>query len=696
VTRNFQSGLLVGVLFTLADGGTVSAAPPANGELRMYGVLNAKDDHPDVLGWLPRQNWLWGVEVLPSATTESVRSLRSRGLHIVVELLAHPATRARHAAHKRTAVPDAATQLSRLIDASGGDLIWEPLLEDDSAGVAFPQQFLRARPRTHAEAKRLLDGYLDEALRPDPPLPAVHRWGVCGYATSAHAFAAHGLDCVLVERTNDDVEDLQTAIAFARGAARQYGTAWGIDLSLWWGPIYGCVQHLPASLYKRHLYLSYFSGARTFRIEGADLLARETGGRDTPVGLELAAFHRTIKDLEPGTPDVPVAILLPEDHGWMTPPYWRTTNEAWNYARIPYRPGDRGIDGFFGTAFPGCVYAMDPFPFGAYRSETPPASPFSLACVTPEFAPTPDDQYAAPPPLPFGAFTNRDQARKQLIAQGTDPSPYRPMADSRWGDVFDVLTESAQDAILARYNVVVLLGPLRLNDSLTARARRYVEHGGRLIVAAGVVGPSDSALTGLSIQPEQRVGRAWRWADGDWIHEAYRYLPCSSADSDPATTILARAQSGEPLVASHRLGQGTVYTCLLPWYEAGHASLAGAARHLFDVVFDQVRPVDVTGPPCEWLSTRGQPDRYVVIANHDGSPWHGTIRLRSNGTERPPTVIEALTGRSLAMSTTSSGALEVIMDIPPYDLRVLQFRAVGIDAGTRKNETHTPAGSAPY
>ena len=34
----------------------------------------------------------------------------------------------------------------------------------------------------------------------------------------------------------------------------------------------------------------------------------------------------------------------------MTAPYWRTTNETWNYARIPYAQGLRGMDGFGKTS----------------------------------------------------------------------------------------------------------------------------------------------------------------------------------------------------------------------------------------------------------------------------------------------------------------------------------------------------------
>ena len=173
---------------------------------------------------------------------------------------------------------------------------------------------------------------------------------------------------------NDDVDDLQTAIAFARGASKQYGCKWGIDLSLWWGVIHGCVQNLEPSFHRRNLFISYFSGTQAYRIEGGGLSLNPGTTTPNKLGEAFDKFFTFASQTHPGQIETPVAIVLPEDNGWITPPYWRTNNEAWNYARIPYRPGDRGIDGFFGAAFPGSVYAMDPFPAGCYGQDNPPAS----------------------------------------------------------------------------------------------------------------------------------------------------------------------------------------------------------------------------------------------------------------------------------------------------------------------------------
>jgi len=498
--------------------------------------------------------------------------------------------------------------------------------------------------------------------------PDLRVWGMAGYARSAHDYARHGIDTIIVERANDDVEDLQTAIAFARGAARQYGKTWGIDLSLWWGVIYGGVPDLDPSLFTRHLWIAWLSGARVLRIEGGMMHYGPSG--PGAVARAIDAFGSLARDLDPGTPDVPVAVILAEDHGWMTPPYWRTISTAWSYARIPYRQGDRGIDGFFLYAFPGANYAMDPYPAGAYAVNDPPATPFALSCVTPEFAPRPDDVYNAEPPIPFGRFTSRDEARQVFLSEQRDPSPYRPMGDSRWGDIFDVFTDDVRADALADYRVAVLLGQVFPENQVKRQLADFARSGGTVVVCAGQVTPSDADWCGAVIEPELRVGRAWRWREEPARHEPFRYCPARAADG---AEVWASTLAGDPLVIAAPLGSGRVITVLIPWYEGGFAPLAGVAARLFDHVFDTVRPVAVDGPPAEWLSATGVDHRTVLLAHHDGVPWQGTVTLRD-----VPAAYDAcrdlLSGETLSFDRAGSD-VRVNLALPPYGVRLIRWYA---------------------
>ena len=622
-------GTCLGILAMMLTLGATDAAVNTAKEssLRIVWDLHVSPKTTHVTQWLAECGWCWGIEVPPYASQEDVLPVVDQGFTVVGQIHGHPETRKWHWTRRGMATPDIEAFLEMLSQVNVDSPHVQFFMEDDSAGVGFSATYLRTPPATHAEAKAMLDAYLDTAMAEVHRFPEVIPWAMAGFAGTSHHYARHGAHCIIVERANDDIEDLQTAVAFARGASRQFGCDWGIDLSLWWGVIYGCVQDLPASFYTRHLWLSYISGAMVFRIEGGDLLVRNDG--PTVVAKAIDDFARVAQSVRPGKAEVPVAVMLPADHGWMTPAYWRTANEAWNYARLPYRHGDRAIDGFFGVAFPGAIYAQDPFPKGNYEKDDPPASPFSLSCITPEFAPTPEQVWSAEPPIPFGAYVNRDEARADFFENNIDPSPYRPMGDSRWGDIIDVLADDAGlDAIMS-YEVLVLLGPVPMTDMLRDTLVTFVKNGGRLVWATGVASPAETSLVGATIQPELRVGRGWQWRENAFENEVFRYCPVTLKEmGESAVEVLAQTRSGEPLVLSHQIGKGVVYTCLLPWFEAGNTAFANVAMRLLDDVIRPLQPLTVAGPPVAWASSRSAEAYYVVIANHDDASWAGTINAK--------------------------------------------------------------------
>ncbi|HDP35506.1 MAG TPA: hypothetical protein ENN29_10405 [Candidatus Hydrogenedentes bacterium] len=639
--------------------------------LRIVWDLHISPETEHVTEWLARQGWCWAVEVPPHAAPEQVLGLKNAGFVVVGQIHAHPETRIWHWSRQNMATPDIEAFVTLIRQANEEAPRIQFFMEDDSAGVGFSAAYLRNPPASHAAAKAMFDEYLETAMDAARCFPDVVPWAMAGFAGTSHHYARHGARCIIIERANDDVEDLQTAIAFARGAARQFGCEWGIDLSLWWGVIYGCAHNLPASFYKRHLWLSYISGAQVFRIEGGDLLVTPNG--PTCVAGTVAEFASRACVLPPGKADAPVAVLLPQDHGWMTPAYWRTANESWNYARLPYRQGDRGIDGFFGAAFPSSVYAQDPFPKGAYAEEEPPASPFSLSCITPEFAHEPGQVWRAAPPILFGAYKNRRDAYADFTVNGIDPSPYRPMGDTRWGDVLDVITDDATVDAMAAYKVLIILGRVLMTDSLRERLLRYVEHGGSMIWAAGVASPVEDRLVGALIQPELRAGREWQWRNEDFQREAFRYCPVvlNQAGQD-GLEMVAKTRSGQPLVLSHRIGRGIVYTCLVPWFEAGHTPLSRLALRLFDEVIRPLQPVVVEGPPAAWTCAKTEEALYVAIANHDDAVWKGNITAR-NFSESIDCCTDIIENETIGFEN-NSGGIKIDIDIKPFDVRVLQFK----------------------
>lgn len=670
-TRSRNAALIVFVLILFSAGhGNLFAEQ--NETVRIIFDIKPTPESKPVFDWLEKEDICWGIEVPWYTDQSDVRQLRKKGWEVLVHLHANPDILKRHWTYQKRDIPDVDTVLQKHIHAAGGKkekVNWLMFIEDDSCGVGHSQDILRAKPKTHAQAMHLFDKHVQKAHAIAAPYPELPKWGMCGFASTTHAMASRGLDWLILERANDDVDDLQTGIAFARGAAGQYGCHWGLDLSLWWGVFSGCIQDLPASFHKRHLYLGYFSGAQAFRIEGGDLFWNHHENRLAALAHTVEQFSDFTKRFPADEPDVPFAIMLGPDHGWMTPPYWRIANEAWNYSRMPYRPGDRGIDGFFAHAFPGSNYAMQPFPFGSYEVDDPPASPFSLSCVTPGFAPNPEDARKAAEPIPFGRFTDRKQAKRTMNESSMDPSPYRPMGDSRWGDIFDVLTTEASTEVLKKYEAVILLGQVKLDAKLKERLTHYATHGGTVVCSAGIVGPGDREFTGLKIQPEFRVARAWHWQTQSTVSEPCLYLP--SEPTEAGTVVLAKTATGKPLITRYPLGSGHVFTCTVPWYEGPTGQLTGPAMSLMDHVIEPLQPVIVRGLPVEWVSTEGPERRTVVIANHGEDAWKGEVTLR--GVLDPSKkCIELLSGRRIP-HTINSRDVSLDVEVAPYDLAVFRW-----------------------
>eukprot|EP01079_Euglenida_sp_SAG-EU17-18_P004318 gene4318-4599_t len=339
---------------------TLSAAMHLAWGFDILPIFDTNDD--DLVKFCKKAPWCKMVQVdtKDPAQTSAAHSaaLRAQGLDVVVNMPAAPGTLARQAGDHGQPTPNASAVLKAQVDAAGGDrgkVSWKAFAAEDSARVAFPHDLLAAAPKNYTHAHGLWVDDLHGAMKVAAPWDGVRKWGRVGFAMSTHSLAALGLEAILIERANDDTEDLQTAIAFARGAGAQHSCNWGVDLSLWWGPISGCVGLLDPRFHKRHLYISFFAGAKVIEFEGFDLVFTPNKTL-TQLGQVVDSFGEFAMRTDPGQPHASAGVVLPEDHGWITRAYWRTEAASWSYARVPYRQGAAAVDGFFATAFPGSTY----------------------------------------------------------------------------------------------------------------------------------------------------------------------------------------------------------------------------------------------------------------------------------------------------------------------------------------------------
>lgn len=493
---------------------------------------------------------------------------------------------------------------------------------------------------------------------------------------NVHQFAAlPNVSAVIVERSNDDVEGLQTAVAFARGACAQYGCRWGVDLSLWWGVMDGCVQDLQPSYHLRNLALSYYAGAGVLFIEGGDLLwDGQAPGQGSPSRLleAISAFGDFALAHRPGAHLLPrLAIMLPADEGWLAPANWLYNRTDWGFGFLPARSGRRGLDGLFSWAFPGLTFERQPFPAGSFYANNinPPASPFALSALTEPYVASPTQVQYAESPVAFGRFPDRLTSQAAFTGrQALDPSPYRPMADTRWGMHMDALTLDAvlpnSSANFDPYTVLVVAGHAwtQLQGPSLAAAANRLSHlacdapGRQVFINAGSSVANVSSLSGLTITADLRLSRGWRWHGEPWVSDPTLVAPAQLNPGTGTLQVVATSTGGWPLLTRYTLPgcQGAVWTSLTPFYEGERQDLAGfVSRALDEIMANQSLAAVVNGSgPITWVasfdlpSTKGQSSdavaanpsstaanatRWVVaLTNNDESPWSGQLQLAAS------------------------------------------------------------------
>ena len=378
----------------------------------------------------------------------------------------------------------------------------------------------------------------------------------------------------------------------------------------------------------------------------------------------LGSFIATqLPPSERGVPSTPVAILLSPTHGWSEKPSWGGGGQAanlWGYANIPSwaKKGSGAVDGLLSAAYPGAggVFGMNAFPFGSFEDNlNPPASPWARSSMTSQYAPHPDDVWHATAALPFGKFHDRDELNSWFHENNNatgdadrDPAAWRPLSDSRWGDVFDVLVTDpwlrwGQALSGGGYKVVLWCdGDGLLTDEAAAALSAFASAGGTVVVSAGAVGPQHELLTGVKLTGRLRAARAWEWSSGvarsrgdeGVTLESLLLAEAEAIDhgDDGATVIVARSiPEGLPIVVKNRVGEGHIYTCLVPWFESN--GLSAVALELFDRVIGAVQPVTVVEGLNALLHTSSlksnqtTSSRHVALANNAGEAWTGTIEV---------------------------------------------------------------------
>lgn len=309
----------------------------------------------------------------------------------------------------------------------------------------------------------------------------------------------------------------QVALAFMRGAAKQYGllfwglpsifTRWGLSLPADPGQKFrgfsevGETKGTRPDLVRRIWQIVYMYGASMLGIECGHFAMREKNGRKTPVLTEVGKAHVVCKKWCEQHPDrgvqyTPVGLVLDFYNGWLAPKHgYQFTGEkrlAWN--AFPYEKCDHQTDNFFRWVFPGYEEA-------SYHRDGK------------------------------GFFV---------------PTPF--------GDIFDVLLSNADARVLKRYNALVLLGNCRISDKLGSRLRDYVREGGEVVLGCHNICAPDKNFFGLRLETGVKSGTKSRTRENEYRESSYVYRKVAVCGAK----ALLESETGDPLVTVHSYGRGRV------------------------------------------------------------------------------------------------------------------------------------------
>jgi hypothetical protein len=476
-----------------------------------------------------------------------------------------------------------------------------------------------------------------------------------GYRVFHHHAFEWGAQSVVAE-IGENIPCTNLQLAFARGAGREYGKPWGLDLSSWFdGTVtdYGsCDDTLTAdvgpfsghslSLHKRYCYAAWLSGANFLWFENPDLLvineavARRMAGYDdapvsprwrlSPVGEVAERVFRLAASKDRGVPYTPVAVIVDFAFGWS--PAGCTPHRIWG--RLPLGESDHMLDQFFNT-----IYPWNP-PGGGWEGH---------------------------------------EIHPRMVAgeQGyLTPTPY--------GEIFDALTTRTCRS-LDRYQAAVMVGDTRVDRALADRLQAFVRQGGTLVINVRQIGEYlPESLLGVQVSEEVKQARTTRCAlDGRLLEsEPFDYTVVTLAGAEPVAT----SGDGDDVLASvHRVGKGQVLLTT-PHYllDRGHQALPLLAD-LLDHLTSRLLPLRVS-PGLQYMVNRTPGGWVVGLFNNRGAYKRPKGFSWVNQEEAVPTLVELrgpgarveewVTGGRPQVES-DAGTTRIRLSVPPGDVRVLRI-----------------------
>ncbi len=454
-----------------------------------------------------------------------------------------------------------------------------------------------------------------------------------GTLYSVHEAFRNGFPLVVYEGACGSMDSFQTGIAFARGGAKMFDAFWGIDLSPWTGGFMGNTAQTnnagtwregmtPECLYRIWLS-SYMSGCNTLLHE-VGYCFFYTFHSDNKLllsdyGYRAMQYYRLTREVlsDRGTPVVPFAIMLEEEHGYRGSSVREFTEDGklldlylndtpgqrlniWANRVSEATPGDWQVHRMISGIFP---YADN-----LWR----------------QFAGKwPEEKIAD-----FDAI--EPQMRAMIGVEEIDPRESSMfLRDSTWTDCFDVIIEDTTKEVLEKYyKAVFLAGDIRTDNGLWDRLVRYADQGGQVVLTyeqLDDLGKNDLGI-GRPEKPET-LTVSGMMVQGTRIPVKEKILLHTVIpDMKEYTVWGSDEKTGQPLVLDFAKGKGHIFLVLNAYgMDKETKKLSNIHAALINHLYTRYVGIRKKGPGIQMLVNVRKDDTLVTLLNHTGKDWHGEI-----------------------------------------------------------------------
>jgi len=379
----------------------------------------------------------------------------------------------------------------------------------------------------------------------------------CQSISMAHLYCETGAEVLGYEVDSTNIH-VPMRIAFARGAARQYGRSWINYASgnfgdscnyftqepvvprgakCWFHSKYTITDGVSATWYRKLYYLNYLGGAGAIYWEqGLGNQWIKPGPGEHPV--QLSPFGRATEEFQAfvdrlpdrGEPYTPIAILLSYGHG-----YDRLNYQCRMLEVFPENRNDLELRELFNVLW---------YPVG--------------------------------------------------VVEGQPQAPdVQSMPNGMYGNIFDVLVDRpSRMKAIHDYPVVVAAGDVDLAGNQAA-IEEYVKKGGTLVVNVAASKGLSQKLLGVKWTGKTRV--ATEWTPGNEASRSSTPFEVVGADLDGAETIVA-AGANVPLITRNKVGAGSVIVTLAPHMLGQDERAHPALPWLMNRLAEKLLPVEVRLP----------------------------------------------------------------------------------------------------